>query len=132
MFVGNTSATTLNSAAIRGLSLKKDSNNKNGVEASTTQFEITVPEGATNLVIACPTNSKGKKYTLSEVLMFSAGVWDTYTSKFEAQKNGDAAIQVADSRGEDNNMQNYNVYMWKFAALKGDTQFKIKLASANA
>lgn len=131
MFVGNTSAAVLDSAVIRGLSLKKDSGRKNGVEASTTQFEITAPEGATNLVIACPTNSKGKKYTLSEVLMFSAGVWDTYTSKFEAQKNGDAAIQVADSRGGTNNLQNYNVYMWKFAPLNGDTKFKIKLAAAN-
>lgn len=121
MFVGSTTATTLDSATIRALSLKS-------AEASTTQFEVTAKEGATNLIIACPTNSKGKKYTLSEVLMYSAGVWDTYTSKFEAQPT----VQVADVRGGTNGLQNYNVYMYKFAALKGDTKFKIKLASANA
>lgn len=119
MFAGNTTA-ALNSATIRALTLKS-------AQASTNQFEITVPEGATNLVIACPTNSQGKNYTLSEVLMYSAGVWDTYTSKFETQMNGDKAIQVADARGGENGLQDYNVYMWKFAALKGDTKFKIKL-----
>ena len=121
MFVGSTTAQTLDSAAIRALNLKS-------AEASTTQFEVTAKAGATNLIIACPTNSKGKKFTLSEVLMYSAGVWDTYTSKFELQD----AIQVADVRGGTNGLQNYNVYMWKFAALNGDTKFKIKLTSANA
>lgn len=121
MFVGSTTATTLDSTAIRALNLKS-------AEASTTQFEVTAKTDATNLIIACPTNSKGKKYTLSEVLMYSAGVWDTYTSKFELQD----AVQVADVRGGTNGLQDYNVYMWKFAALKGDTKFKIKLASANA
>ena len=124
MFVGNTSATTLDSTAFRALSLKS-------AKASTTQFEITVPEGATNLVIACPTKSVGKKYTLSNVQMFSAGVWDDYTSKFEQQNTADSPITV-DGKVAGQDAQNYNVYMWKFAALKGDTKFKITLASANA
>lgn len=120
MFAGNTTATTLNSAAIRALSLKN-------AKASTSQFEITVPEGATNLVIACPTKSVGKKYTLSNVLMYSAGVWDDYTSKFEVQPT-----VAVDGKVTGQDAQNYNVYMYKFAALKGDTKFKITLASANA
>lgn len=124
MFVGNTTATTLDSTAIRALSLKN-------AKASTTQFEVTAPEGATNLVIACPTKSVGKKYTLSNVQMFSAGVWDDYTSKFEQQNTADSAIAV-DGKVTGQDAQNYNVYMWKFAALKGDTKFKITLASANA
>jgi hypothetical protein len=121
MFVGSTTAQALDSAVIRGLNLKS-------AEASTTQFEVTAKEGATNLIIACPTNSKGKKFTLSNVQMYSAGVWDDYTAKFEAQD----AVQVADVRGGENGLQSYNVYMYKFAALKGDTKFKITLASANA
>lgn len=121
MFVGSTTAQTLDSAVIRGLSLKS-------AQASTTQFEVTAKEGATNLIIACPTNSQGKKYTLSNVQMYSAGVWDDYTAKFEAQD----AVQVADVRGGENGLQSYNVYMYKFAALKGDTKFKITLAAANA
>lgn len=124
MFVGNTTATTLDSTAIRALSLKN-------AKASTTQFEVTAPEGATNLVIACPTKSVGKKYTLSNVQMFSAGVWDDYTSKFEQQNTADSAITV-DGKVAGQDAQNYNVYMWKFAALKGDTKFKITLANANA
>lgn len=60
--------------------------------------------------------------------MYSAGVWDNYTAKFEAQD----AVQVADVRGGENGLQSYNVYMYKFAALKGDTKFKITLAAANA
>lgn len=121
MFVGSTTAQALDSAVIRGLSLKS-------AEASTTQFEVTAKEGATNLIIACPTNSKGKNFTLSNVQMYSAGVWDDYTAKFEAQD----AVQVADVRGGSNGLQSYNVYMYKFAALKGDTKFKITLKSANA
>ena len=124
MFVGNTTATTLDSTAIRALSLKS-------AKADAKQFEITVPEGATNLVIACPTKSVGKKYTLSNVQMFSAGVWDDYTSKFEQQNTADSAITV-DGKVAGQDAQNYNVYMWKFAALKGDTKFKITLANANA
>ena len=124
MFVGNTTATTLDSTAIRALSLKN-------AKASPTQFEVTAPEGATNLVIACPTKSVGKKYTLSNVQMFSAGVWDDYTSKFEQQNTADSAITV-DGKVAGQDAQNYNVYMWKFAALKGDTKFKITLANANA
>ena len=124
MFVGNTTATTLDSTAIRALSLKN-------AKASPNQFEVTAPEGATNLVIACPTKSVGKKYTLSNVQMFSAGVWDDYTSKFEQQNTADSAITV-DGKVAGQDAQNYNVYMWKFAALKGDTKFKITLASANA
>ena len=124
MFVGNTTATTLDSTAIRALSLMN-------AKASPTQFEVTAPEGATNLVIACPTKSVGKKYTLSNVQMFSAGVWDDYTSKFEQQNTADSAITV-DGKVAGQDAQNYNVYMWKFAALKGDTKFKITLASANA
>jgi hypothetical protein len=121
MFVGSTTAQTLDSGVIRGLSLKS-------AQASTTQFEVTAKEGATNLIIAGPTNSQGKNYTLSNVQMYSAGVWDDYTAKFEAQD----AVQVADVRGGTNGLQSYNVYMYKFAALKGDTKFKITLKSANA
>ena len=63
--------------------------------------------------------------------MFSAGVWDDYTSKFEQQNTADSPITV-DGKVAGQDAQNYNVYMWKFAALKGDTKFKITLASANA
>lgn len=131
MFFGYTAAVNaLDSAAIRALTYKKTSDNKNynGIEASTTEYGITLPTGATNLVIACPTNSKGKKYTLASVQMYSAGVWDNYTAKFEKQDD----VQVADVRGGTNGLQSYNIYVYKFAALKGDTNFKIKLASANA
>lgn len=133
MFCGYNSAAALNSGTIRALSYKLTSDGKtyNGSKAATTQIGITLPEGATNLVIACPTKSVGKKYTLSKVEMFSAGVWDDYTSKFEQQNTADAPITV-DGKVEGKDAQNYNVYMYKFAALKGDTQFRFTLAAANA
>ena len=133
MFCGYNSAAALNSGTIRALSYKLTSDGKtyNGSKAATTQIGITLPEGATNLVIACPTKSVGKKYTLSKVEMFSAGVWDDYTSKFEQQNTASAPITV-DGKVEGKDAQNYNVYMYKFAALKGDTQFRFTLAAANA
>ena len=133
MFCGYNSAAALNSGTIRALSYKLTSDGKtyNGSKAGTTQIGITLPEGATNLVIACPTKSVGKKYTLSKVEMYSAGVWDDYTSKFEQQNTAEAPIAV-DGKVEGKDAQNYNVYMYKFAALKGDTQFRFTLAAVNA
>lgn len=127
MFFGTSDAVnSLDSAAIRGLSFKQTSDGKtyNGAKASTTQYGITLPAGATNLIIACPTNGMSKNYTLKEVLMFSAGVWDTYTDKFNP--NAPQTISVSGSVAGANN-QNYNVYVWKFAPLGGDTNFKITL-----
>lgn len=133
MFCGYNSAAALNSGTIRALSYKLTSDGKtyNGTKAGTSQIGITLPEGATNLVIACPTKSVGKKYTLAKVEMYSAGVWDDYTSKFEQQNTTDAPITV-DGKVTGKDAQNYNVYMYKFAALKGDTQFRFTLAAANA
>ena len=121
MFVGTTTALALDADIIRGLSL-------NSTKASTTAFEVTAPEGATNLIIACPTKSVNKAYTLSKVEMFSAGVWDDYTAKFESQfANAEGAqFQIA-GKTDGANLQSYNVYMWKFAALKGDTKFRVTL-----
>lgn len=122
MFVGNTTALSLDSATIRALSLKS------AKAATTANIEVTVPEGATNLIIACPTNSQGYGYTLSSVQMYSNGVWDGYTGKFEAQLVDGKRIQVADNSG-DKGFQEYNVYMYKFSALKADTKFRYTLAS---
>lgn len=122
MFVGNTTALSLDSATIRALSLKS------AKAVTTANIEVTVPEGATNLVIACPTNSQGYGYTLSLVQMYSNGVWDGYTGKFEAQLVDGKRIQVADN-SENSGYQDYNVYMYKFSALKADTKFRYTLAS---
>lgn len=134
-FCGTTNESVLTSEVIRGFNLLTEKINnvtENGAKASTTQFKVTVPTGSTNLIIACPTSSVGKAYKLSNVLMNSAGVWDDYTSKFVEQ----ADVAVADYRGQYeeegevklNGAQDYNVYMYKFGALTGDTEFKITLA----
>ena len=120
MFVGTTSAATLDSATIRGLNLKS-------AQASTTAFEVTAPIGATKLVVACPTNSQGKKYTLSKAEMFTMS-YEDYTAKFVQQ----ASVNVADARGGENGLQVYNVYVYEFEALKAATKFKFTLASVNA
>lgn len=126
MFFGHTTNTNLNSSVIRALEFKKTSDGKtyNGVKASTTEYGITLPAGAKNLVIACPTAGVGKEYKLSKVQMFSAGVWDTYTAKFDPDNPKSVSV---DGKVAGQNAQNYNVYIWEFAALGGDTDFKITL-----
>jgi hypothetical protein len=118
MFVGCTSE-ALTSAVIRGLNLK-------AAEASTTAFEVTAPVNATKLVVACPTNSKGKKYTLSKAEMFTMS-YEDYTAKFEEK----AQVSVADARGGEYGLQAYNIYVYEFAALATPTKFRITLAAAN-
>ena len=117
MFVGCTGA-ELTSDVIRGLSLKS-------AEASTAAFEVTAPTGATKLVIAAPTNSKGYKYTLSKAEMMTMS-YEDYTDQFST----DATVDVADARGGTNGLQTYNIYSYSFAALKADTKFRITLKSA--
>jgi hypothetical protein len=119
MFCGCTSA-TLNSATIRGLSLKS-------VKAVKGAFEVTAPEGATQIVLALPTKSVGKKYTMSKAEMYTSN-WEDYTSLFSSAQT----IQVADKRGGENGLQNYNVYTYNFAALKANTRFQFTVAEANA
>lgn len=119
MFCGCTTS-ALSSSVIRGLSLKS-------AQASTTAFEVTAPIGATNLVVACPTKSVGKKYTLSKAEMFTMS-YEDYTAEFKAQDS----VDVADYRGGENGLQAYNIYVYSFAALKAATKFRITLKSANA
>lgn len=119
MFCGCTSA-TLNSATIRGLTLKS-------AKAAKGAFEVTAPEGATQIVLALPTKSVGKKYTMTKAEMYTSN-WEDYTSLFSTAQT----IQVADARGESNGLQNYNVYTYSFAALKANTRFQFTVAEANA
>lgn len=119
MFCGCTTD-ELTSSVIRSLSLKN-------AQASTTAFEVTAPIGATKLVVAAPTKSVGKKYTLSKAEMFTMS-YEDYTAKFVEKDQ----IQVADYRGGDNGLQAYNIYVYEFAALAAPTKFKITLAAANA
>ena len=119
MFCGCTSA-ELNSATIRGLSLKS-------AKAAKGAFEVTAPEGATQIVLALPTKSVGKKYTMSKAEMYTSN-WEDYTSLFSSAQT----IQVADKRGGENGLQNYNVYTYSFAALKANTRFQFTVAEANA
>lgn len=117
MFVGCT-AEALTSSVIRGLSLKS-------AQASTSAFEVTAPIGATKLVVACPTNSQGYRYTLKKAEMFTMS-YEDYTSKFVAKDS----VKVADARGGENGLQDYNIYVYEFEALKAATKFKITLQSA--
>lgn len=117
MFVGSATE-ELSSSVIRALNLKS-------AQASATAFEVTAKIGATNLVIACPTNSQGYKYTLSKAEMFTMS-YEDYTAKFVEQ----AQIDVADARGGANGLQKYNIYVYEFEPLKADTKFKITLKSA--
>lgn len=119
MFCGCTSA-ELNSATIRDLSLKS-------AKAAKGAFEVTAPEGATQIVLALPTKSVGKKYTMSKAEMYTSN-WEDYTSLFSSAQT----IQVADKRGGENGLQNYNVYTYSFAALKAKTRFQFTVAEANA
>jgi hypothetical protein len=114
MFVGCTGE-ELTSAVIRGLNLKN-------AQANTTAFEVTAPTGATKLVIAAPTNSQGYNYTLSKAEMMTMS-YEDYTDQFST----DAQVEVADVRGGENGLQNYNIYSYSFAALKADTKFRITL-----
>ena len=118
MFCGCTSD-TLNSATIRGLSLKS-------AKAAKGTFEVTAPTGATQIVLALPTKSVGKKYTMTKAEMYTSN-WEDYTSLFSSAQT----IQVADKRGGENGLQNYNVYTYSFAALKADTRFQFTVAEAN-
>jgi hypothetical protein len=68
MFVGCTGE-ELTSDVIRGLSLKND-------KASATAFEVTAPVGATQLVIAAPTNSQGYNNTLGKAEMMTMSYED--------------------------------------------------------
>lgn len=119
MFCGCTSE-TLNSATIRGLALKS-------AKAAKGTFEVTAPTGATQIVLALPTKSVGKKYTMTKAEMYTSN-WEDYTSLFSAAQT----IQVADKRGGENGLQNYNVYTYSFAALKANTRFQFTVAEANA
>lgn len=119
MFCGCTSE-TLNSATIRGLSLKS-------AKAAKGTFEVTAPEGATQIVLALPTKSVGKRYTMTKAEMYTSN-WEDYTSLFSSAQT----IQVADKRGGENGLQNYNVYTYSFAALKANTRFQFTIAEANA
>ena len=119
MFCGCTSG-TLDSAAIRGLTLKS-------AKAAKGAFEVTAPEGATQIVLALPTKSVGKKYTMTKAEMYTSN-WEDYTSLFSTAQT----IQVADARGGENGLQNYNVYTYSFAALKAATRFQFTVAEANA
>jgi hypothetical protein len=56
--------------------------------------------------------------------MFSAGVWDTYTDKFNPNEPEDVKV---DGKVTGQNTQSYNVYIWEFAPLGGPTDFKIIL-----
>lgn len=121
MFVGTPAdASALDSATIRAFTLKN-------AQASTSAFEVTAPIGATSLVVACPTDSQGKNYTLSKAEMFTMS-YEDYTSMFETKDQ----VQVADARGGANGLQAYNIYVYSFAALKAATKFRITLKSANA
>lgn len=114
MFVGCTGE-ELTSAVIRGLNLKN-------AQANTTAFEVTAPTGATKLVIAAPTNSQGYNYTLSKAEMMTMS-YEDYTDQFTTEDQ----VLVADVRGGENGLQNYNIYSYSFAALKADTKFRITL-----
>lgn len=118
MFVGCTGE-TLTSDVIRAFTLKNE-------KASTSAFEVTAPTNATKLVIACPTKSVGKKYTLSKAEMMTMS-YEDYTDQFTTE----AQVEVADKRGGTNGLQAYNIYTYSFAALKADTKFRITLAAAN-
>jgi hypothetical protein len=118
MFCGCTSD-TLNSATIRGLSLKS-------AKAAKGTFEVTAPTGATQIVLALPTKSVGKRYTMTKAEMYTSN-WEDYTSLFSSAQT----IQVADKRGGENGLQNYNVYTYSFAALKANTRFQFTVAEAN-
>jgi hypothetical protein len=114
---------SLTSSDIRGLDLYKENSSTNGVKASTTAFEVTAPIGATKLVIAAPTSSCGKNYTLSKAEMFTMS-YEDYTGKF----NKDAPLTVSvNGKGDSGNAQNYNVYYYAFTALDAPTKFKITL-----
>lgn len=124
-FVGCTDVAndSLTSSDIRGLNLYKENSTTNGVKASTAAFEVTAPIGATKLVIAAPTNSCGKAYTLSKAEMFTMS-YEDYTGKF----NKDAPLTVSvNGKGDSGNAQNYNVYYYSFTALETPTKFKITL-----
>ena len=118
MFVGCTNS-DLTSAVIRGLSLK-------AAQASTSAFEVTAPIGATQLVVATPTKSVGKNYTLSKAEMFTMS-YEDYTDKFVTKDS----VQVADYRGGENGLQAYNIKAYTFEPLKAATKFRITLKSAN-
>ena len=118
MFVGCTNS-DLTSAVIRGLSLK-------AAQASTTAFEVTAPIGATQLVVATPTKSVGKNYTLSKAEMFTMS-YEDYTDKFVTKDS----VQVADYRGGENGLQAYNIKAYTFEPLKAATKFRITLKSVN-
>lgn len=121
MFVGCADdVTALDSATIRAFTLKS-------AQASTSAFEVTAPINATSLVIACPTDSQGKNFTLSKAEMFTMS-YEDYTSMFETKDQ----VDVADVRGGSNGLQAYNIYVYSFAALKAATKFRITLKSANA
>ena len=121
MFMGSVSdsSATINSALIRGLSLVSK-------QVSTSAQEFTVPVGATKIIVACPSGyvlSKCEYYTMSweEIALFP---------HVKDADNKDVMIPVADARGGENGLKDYNVYVFTHASPSGfeaDTKYRVTL-----
>jgi hypothetical protein len=106
---------TIDSTLIRNLRLV---NEKVGTSAK----EFTVPVGATKIIVACP-----QEYILKKCEYFTMS-WETI-----ANFPSFGTVAVADARGENQGLKDYNVYVFEHSSPTGfetDTKYKITLSKA--
>lgn len=106
---------TIDSTLIRNLKLV---NEKVGTSAK----EFTVPVGTTKIIVACP-----QEYILKKCEYFTMS-WETI-----ANFPSFGTVAVADARGENQGLKDYNVYVFEHSSPTGfetDTKYKITLSKA--
>ena len=125
MFMGTLSSTNTN-ATINSTLIRKDMNKLIDAQVSTSAQTFTVPVGATKIIVACP-----KGYVLSKCEYFTMS-WEEIGlfPHLKGEDGKDVMVPVADARGEENGLKDYNVYVFTHSSPSGfeaDTQYRITL-----
>lgn len=125
MFMGTLNSANTN-ATINSTLIREDMNKLIDAQVSTSAQTFTVPVGATKIIVACP-----KGYVLSKCEYFTMS-WEEI-GLFPHLKDADdkdVMVPVADARGGENGLKDYNVYVFTHSSPSGfeaDTQYRITL-----
>ena len=125
MFMGTLDSANTN-ATINSSLIREDMNKLIDAQVSTSAQTFTVPVGATKIIVACP-----KGYVLSKCEYFTMS-WEEI-GLFPHLKDADdkdVMVPVADARGGENGLKDYNVYVFTHSSPSGfeaDTQYRITL-----
>lgn len=125
MFMGTVDSTKTD-ATIDSTLIRNDMNKLVNAQVSTSAQTFTVPVGATKIIVACP-----EGYVLSKCEYFTMS-WEEI-GLFPHLKDADGKdimVPVADARGGENGLKDYNVYVFTHSSPSGfeaDTQYRITL-----